>query len=76
MVRTRSAAAALVEAGHVRINSRRVTAASFAVRRGDVVTLALDRSVRVIAVEAFCERRGGPRQAQATYAVVDGAKAK
>ena len=28
------------------------------VRLGDVVTLALDRSVRVIKVEGFCERRG------------------
>ena len=45
MVRTRSAAAALVEAGHVRVNGARIAAASYAVRAGDVVTLALDRGV-------------------------------
>ena len=50
MVRTRSDAAALAEAGHVRLNGKRVTAPSQPVRVGDVVTLALDRSVRVLEV--------------------------
>ena len=58
MVRTRSDAAALTEAGYVRLNGTRVTAPSQPVRVGDVVTLALDRSVRVVRVEGFCERRG------------------
>ena len=44
-VRTRSAAAALVEAGFVRLNGRRVGAASQKVARGDVVTVTLDRAV-------------------------------
>ena len=59
MVRTRSDAAGLTEAGHVRLNGRRVTAPSHPVRAGDVVTLALDRAVKVIRVEGFCEKRGG-----------------
>ncbi|MGI8524970.1 MAG: S4 domain-containing protein [Pseudolabrys sp.] len=67
MVRTRSAAAALVAAGHVRVNGARLTAPGHAVRRGDVLTLALDRSVRVIRVENFCERRGGPQRARDLY---------
>ena len=67
MVRTRSAAAALVEAGHARLNSRRITEPSQLVRAGDVITLALDRSVRIVRVEGFCGRRGGPREAQALY---------
>ena len=50
MVRTRSDAAALTEVGYVRINGRRVTAPSHSVRIGDVVTLALDRSVRLVRV--------------------------
>jgi ribosome-associated heat shock protein Hsp15 len=67
MVRTRSAAAALTQTGHVRLNGKRVTAPSQKVARGDVVTLALDRAVRVIQVEGFCEKRGGAPAARALY---------
>jgi ribosome-associated heat shock protein Hsp15 len=67
MVRTRTAAAALTAAGYVRLNGKRTTAASHPVRIGDVVTLALDRTVRVVRVEGFCERRGGPPAARALY---------
>ena len=58
VVRTRTAAAALVSAGHVRLNGGRVAAASQAVRAGDVVTVALDRAVRILKVTGFAERRG------------------
>jgi ribosome-associated heat shock protein Hsp15 len=57
-VRTRTAAAALVNAGNVRLNGTRVGAASQPVRAGDVVTIALDRAVRVLKVTGFAERRG------------------
>lgn len=67
MVRTRSAAAALVGAGHVRLNGQRVTAASQPVRVGDVVTLALDRSVKLLRVAGFAERRGGTGDARMLY---------
>ena len=67
MVRTRTDAAKLAEAGFVRLNGTRVAAPSHAVRIGDVVTLALDRSVRVVKVEGFCERRGQPAAARALY---------
>lgn len=67
MVRTRSNAAALVEAGHARINGNRVRAPGHALRAGDVVTLALDRTVRVLEVVDFCDRRGGAGDAAATY---------
>ena len=67
MARTRSAAAALAEAGYVRLNGKRVSAPSQPVRVGDVVTLALDRSVKVIKVEGFCERRGAAPAARALY---------
>lgn len=73
MVRTRSNAAALVEAGHVRLNGKRVDAPSQLVRMGDVVTIALDRSVRVIEVAGFCERRGGAPEARALYRELTGA---
>jgi ribosome-associated heat shock protein Hsp15 len=64
VVRTRTAAAALAASGHVRVNGERVTAASRAVRSGDVVTVALDRSVRVLKVAAFAERRGSADDAR------------
>jgi ribosome-associated heat shock protein Hsp15 len=67
MVRTRSAAASLTEAGFVRLNGKRVTAPGQLVRLGDVVTLALDRAVRVIKVEGFCERREAAPSARALY---------
>ena len=66
-VRTRTDAAALVEAGHVRLNSARVTAPGHPVRRGDVITLALDRSVLVLEVLDFAEKRGGAADARALY---------
>jgi len=66
-VRTRTDAAALVEHGHVRLNGKRVTAASQPVRAGDVLTLALDRTVRVMRVEGFAERRGSASEARALY---------
>ena len=67
VLRTRSDAAALVEAGHVRLNGKRVTAASHLLRSGDVLTIALDRSVRLIEVAGFRERRGGAPEARALY---------
>jgi|SRR5262245_8550029 len=68
VVRTRSAAAALVTAGHVRINGQRSDAPSRAVRIGDVVTVGLDRTVRLMRVTGFAERRGDADAARAIYA--------
>lgn len=68
VVRTRSAAAALVGSGHVRVNRARVTAPSRPVRAGDVVTIALDRQVRVLKVTGFAERRGDAAAGRALYA--------
>ena len=67
VVRTRSAAAALAASGHVRVNGRRIDAASRAVRAGDVVTVALDRTVRVMKVLNFADRRGGSDAARGLY---------
>jgi len=67
MVRTRSDASALAQAGFVRLNGKRVTAPSHLVRVGDVVTLALDRAVKVIEVHGFCEKRGAAPAARALY---------
>ena len=67
VVRTRSAAAGLAASGHVRVNGQRIDAASRAVKVGDVVTVALDRTVRVMKVLGFAERRGDSPAALALY---------
>lgn len=67
MVRTRADAAALAQAGRVRINGNRMTLAAHPVRIGDVLTVALDRSVRVVEVAGFCEKRGGAPVARLLY---------
>ena len=67
MVKARSSAAALVEAGHVRINGVREKAPGHAVKAGDVLTIGLDRTVRVLRVVGFAERRGDAPAARALY---------
>jgi ribosome-associated heat shock protein Hsp15 len=67
VVRTRSAAAALADAGLVRVNAARIDSSSRPVRPGDVVTVALDRHVRVLKVKGFAERRGSAEIARALF---------
>jgi ribosome-associated heat shock protein Hsp15 len=67
VVKARSSAAALVEAGHVRINGTREKAPGHAVKPGDVLTIALDNSVRILKVVAFAERRGDATAARVLY---------
>jgi ribosome-associated heat shock protein Hsp15 len=67
VVKARSSAAALIEAGHVRINGVREKAPGRAVKLGDVLTIGLDRSVRILKVAAFSERRGDATSARVLY---------
>ena len=67
VVKARTSAAALVASGHVRINGTRETAPGHALKVGDVVTVGLDRSVRVLKVIAFAERRGDAVAARVLY---------
>jgi ribosome-associated heat shock protein Hsp15 len=67
VVRTRSAAAALAGSGHVRINGARIDAASRPVRPGDVITIALDRTVRILKVSGYADRRGPAVSARSLY---------
>ena len=67
VVKARTSAAALVEAGHVRINGVREKAPGHAVKAGDVLTIGLDRSVRVLKVVGFAERRGDASAARVLY---------
>lgn len=67
LVRTRGAAAALAGAGYLRVNGARIDAPGRMVRAGDVITVALDRGVRVLKVTGFRERRGPAGSGQSLY---------
>ena len=67
VVKARTNAAELVERGHVRINGVRETSPGHAVKVGDVLTIALDRNVRLLKVIGFSERRGDANAARVLY---------
>ena len=67
VVRTRTDAAALAASGRVRLNGVRVDAASRVVKPGDVLTIALDRGVRLLRVLRFAQRRGGAEAGRMLY---------
>lgn len=67
IVKTRTSAAELVSSGHVRLNSARVVAPSHPVKAGDVLTIALDRRIRLWKVTDFAERRGDATAARRLY---------
>jgi ribosome-associated heat shock protein Hsp15 len=67
VVKARTSAAELVERGHVRINGVREKAPGHSVKAGDVVTVGLDNSVRVLKVVGFAERRGDASAARGLY---------
>jgi ribosome-associated heat shock protein Hsp15 len=67
VVRARANAAALIEAGHVRVNGARERSPGHAVKMGDVVTVRLDGGVRMLQVSGFAERRGDAASATGLY---------
>jgi ribosome-associated heat shock protein Hsp15 len=67
VVKARSSAAALIEAGHVRVNGVREKAPGHSVKLGDVVTVGLDRTVRILKGAGFAERRGDAAAARVLY---------
>lgn len=67
LVKSRTLAQALVEAGHVRIDGKRVLKSSEEVRAGQVVALPLRGTVRVLRVVTLPQRRGPPAEARTCY---------
>jgi ribosome-associated heat shock protein Hsp15 len=67
VVKARTSAAALVESGHVRVNGVREKAPGHSVKAGDVLTIGLDRGVRVLKVAGFAQRRGDAAAARVLY---------
>ena len=74
VVKARTSAAELVGSGHVRINGTREKSPGHGVKLGDVVTVALDNSVRVMKVIGFAERRGDAASARVLYEDLQGGK--
>jgi ribosome-associated heat shock protein Hsp15 len=74
VVKARTSAAELVESGHVRINGVREKSPGHAVKTGDVVTISLDRGVRLLKVTGFSERRGDAAAARVLYEDLQNAK--
>ena len=69
--RTRSAAQTLIDTHALRRNRKHVLRASEPARIGDVLTIALGNTVRVIELLALPDRRGSPAQAASHYREVD-----
>ena len=67
LAKSRSLAQALVAAGHIRIDGKRVLKSSEEVRSGQIVALPLRGTVRVLRVLALPQRRGPPGEARACY---------
>ncbi|MCX8135090.1 MAG: S4 domain-containing protein [Roseococcus sp.] len=67
LAKTKSACAALVEAGGFRLNRQPVTKAHARLRVGDVLTFPWRGEVRVWRVLALGTRRGPPEEARRLY---------
>ena len=57
LAKTRKQAVRLVEMGYVRVDARRADVPAKSVGPGDVLTIALERQVRVLRILAVAERR-------------------
>ena len=67
LAKSRTLAQALIEAGHVRIDGKRVAKPSEEVKVGSVVALPIRGKVRVLRVLALPARRGPASEARACY---------
>ncbi|MEL6585220.1 MAG: RNA-binding S4 domain-containing protein [Pseudomonadota bacterium] len=65
--KTRSLAAKMVTAGHIRVNGERVTKPAQTVGPDDMLTFATGRNIRVIQVVSLLSRRGPAAEAQTAY---------
>ncbi len=69
--RTRSAAQALIAGHAIRRNRQHVLRGSDIAKIGDVLTLAVGGTIRVITLAAIPSRRGSPEEARSHYREVD-----
>jgi ribosome-associated heat shock protein Hsp15 len=67
VVKTRTLAQKLVLSGAVRVNREKCDSVSHLLKQGDVLTIAMERSVRVLRVTAPGLRRGPAEEARTLY---------
>jgi ribosome-associated heat shock protein Hsp15 len=67
LVKSRTLAQAVVEAGHVRVDGKRVEKSSEDVHVGSIIALPLHGQVRVLRVLRLPERRGPASEARLCY---------
>lgn len=65
--RSRSIAQAMVAAGHIRLDGRRITRSSCAVHAGATLVLPVGERIEVIRLLSLPLRRGSATEAQACY---------
>ena len=71
LVKSRTLAQSLIEAGHVRVDGVRVAKASHEVRTGSIVALPLHGKIRVIRVVSLPLRRGPAAEARLHYEEIE-----
>ncbi len=67
VVKSRSLAAKLAQAGRVRVNRNKIEQAAYPVKPGDVLTITLERRILVYRVLAPGMRRGPAEEARLLY---------
>ena len=67
LVKSRTLAQGVIEAGHVRVDGNRIEKPSEEVRVGSVIALPLHDKVRVLRVLSMPPRRGPALEARACY---------
>jgi ribosome-associated heat shock protein Hsp15 len=75
LAKSRTLAQGLIEAGHVRVDGKRVVKTSEDVMVGQVIALPLRGEVRVLRVVSLPARRGPPSEARLAYQEIDEAAA-
>ena len=69
--KSRTLAQSWAEAGHIRVNGRRVEKASVAISKGDVITMPIGEDVVTLKLLAMPDRRGPAIEAQFYYQLID-----
>lgn len=67
IIKSRTLAAKLIGAGHVRINGEKTNQPSHAVNPDDVLTISLERAIKIVKIIDCGTRRGPAPEAQLLY---------
>ena len=67
LAKSRSQAQALIHAGHIRIDGKRVLKCAEEVHEGQVIAIPLRGAIRVMQVTALPARRGSAAEARCCY---------